>query len=273
MVVDLAAGDDRGPLVEQADQRADQPGLALPALAEQHDVVAGQHGALDLGQHRLVEADDAGEALLAAAAGARAGCPQLGFDGAGGRGRSRAAPRAWSAGGQRRSPGSQSSPLESYAPTSAHRIPETVQPARTFANSQNVLARHHRGNSRARRSQGSHRERRVHQLPPFRRRVRRCRHAVARPGRGDPRGSRSRGPARISASAPDLLGVFASGDSVEDLDQVGLARARAFRGERTSSDARRPGSAGRGRRCSASRASAPGPPCCRTWRCGSFTSR
>ena len=42
MVVDLAAGDDRRPLVQQADQRADQPGLALAALAEQDDVVAGE---------------------------------------------------------------------------------------------------------------------------------------------------------------------------------------------------------------------------------------
>ena len=61
VVVDLAAGDDRRPLVEQADQRPDQPGLALPALAEEDDVVAGEQGALDLGQHGVVEADDARE--------------------------------------------------------------------------------------------------------------------------------------------------------------------------------------------------------------------
>ena len=34
-------------------------GLALPALTEQHDVVAGEQGTLDLGDDGLVEADDA----------------------------------------------------------------------------------------------------------------------------------------------------------------------------------------------------------------------
>ena len=61
VVVDLAAGDDRRPLVEQADEGADQAGLALPALAEQHEVVAGEQGALDLGDDGVVEADDAGQ--------------------------------------------------------------------------------------------------------------------------------------------------------------------------------------------------------------------
>ena len=65
VVVDLAAVDDRRPLVEQAADRADQPGLALAALAEQHEVVAGEQRALDVGQHRLVEADDAGKPRLA----------------------------------------------------------------------------------------------------------------------------------------------------------------------------------------------------------------
>ena len=55
------------PLVEQLDQGADQAGLALAALAEQHDVVAGEDRALDLRQHGVVEADDAGEAVLAGA--------------------------------------------------------------------------------------------------------------------------------------------------------------------------------------------------------------
>ena len=40
---------------------ADQPGLALAALAEQHHVVAGQERPLDLGQHGVVVADDARE--------------------------------------------------------------------------------------------------------------------------------------------------------------------------------------------------------------------
>ena len=65
VVVDLAARDVRRPLVEQPDQRADQPGLALAALAEQDEVVAGEQGPLDLGQHRVVEAEDAGEGGLA----------------------------------------------------------------------------------------------------------------------------------------------------------------------------------------------------------------
>ena len=67
VLVELGAGDHRGPLVEQLDQRADQPGLALAALAEQHHVVAGQDRPLDLGQHRVVVADDAGEARLTGA--------------------------------------------------------------------------------------------------------------------------------------------------------------------------------------------------------------
>ena len=64
VVVDLAAGDHRGPLVEQAADRADQPGLALAALAQQDDVVPGEQGALHVRQHGLVEADDAGEPIL-----------------------------------------------------------------------------------------------------------------------------------------------------------------------------------------------------------------
>jgi hypothetical protein len=59
--VQLGARDDGCPLVEQRDQRADQAGLALAALAEQDHVMAGQHGPLDLGQHGVVVADDAGK--------------------------------------------------------------------------------------------------------------------------------------------------------------------------------------------------------------------
>ena len=51
----LGAGDHRRPLVEQADQGAQQPGLALPPLAEEYDVVAGQHRPLELRDHRGVE--------------------------------------------------------------------------------------------------------------------------------------------------------------------------------------------------------------------------
>ena len=65
VVVDLAARDLRTPLVEQADQGAHQAGLALAALAEQHQVVAGQQRGLQLGQDGVVEADDAGKGGLA----------------------------------------------------------------------------------------------------------------------------------------------------------------------------------------------------------------
>ena len=65
VVVDLAAGDGGAPLVQQLHQGAHQPGLALAALAEQHQVVAGEQGALELGQDGVVEADDAGEGRLA----------------------------------------------------------------------------------------------------------------------------------------------------------------------------------------------------------------
>ena len=64
VVVDLAAGDDRRPLVEQPADGADQPGLALAALAEQDDVVPGEQRPLDVRQHGLVEADDAGKPVL-----------------------------------------------------------------------------------------------------------------------------------------------------------------------------------------------------------------
>ena len=50
VVVELAAADDRDPLVEQADQQAGHPGLRLAAFAEEHDVVAGQDRVLDRGR-------------------------------------------------------------------------------------------------------------------------------------------------------------------------------------------------------------------------------
>ena len=64
VVVDLATGDLGTPLVEQGGHGAHQPGLALAALPQQHEVVAGQDGALQLGQHGVVEANDAGEGRL-----------------------------------------------------------------------------------------------------------------------------------------------------------------------------------------------------------------
>ena len=64
MVVDLAARDDRGPLVEQPDQGADQPGLTLATLPEQDDVVPRDQGPLQVRQHGLAEPDDAGKRIL-----------------------------------------------------------------------------------------------------------------------------------------------------------------------------------------------------------------
>ena len=80
VLVELAADQHRRPLVEQADEGADQAGLALTALAQQDEVVAGDDRPLDLGQHGVLEADHAGQAGLAAAeAGEQVGA-QLGLD-------------------------------------------------------------------------------------------------------------------------------------------------------------------------------------------------
>ena len=65
MLAQLGAGDHRRPLVEQPDQRAQQPGLALAALAEQHDVVAGEQGPLELRDHGVLEAVQAGPRVAA----------------------------------------------------------------------------------------------------------------------------------------------------------------------------------------------------------------
>jgi hypothetical protein len=81
MVVDLASGDDRRPLVEEPGQRSDQASLALAALTEQHQVVAGQQGAFDFRRDGLVESHDAGQRRLARReAGDEVGA-DLGLDG------------------------------------------------------------------------------------------------------------------------------------------------------------------------------------------------
>ena len=59
VVVDLAAGDDRHPLVEQADERADDARLRLAALAEEDHVVAGEQRVRQLRKHGVVVADHA----------------------------------------------------------------------------------------------------------------------------------------------------------------------------------------------------------------------
>jgi hypothetical protein len=60
IVVDLRVGHDGQPLVEQAVQGPDDPGLGLAPLAEEDDVVAGQDGVLQLGQHGVLEAQHPG---------------------------------------------------------------------------------------------------------------------------------------------------------------------------------------------------------------------
>ena len=66
IVVDLRAGDDRHPLVEEAGERADHAGLRLAALAQEDHVVAGEQGVLELREHRvLVALHDHGEEHLA----------------------------------------------------------------------------------------------------------------------------------------------------------------------------------------------------------------
>ena len=71
IVVDLAARDDRHPLVEQADERAHDARLRLAALAEEHDVVAGEQRVGELRDDGVVVADHAVDERLALGEGAR----------------------------------------------------------------------------------------------------------------------------------------------------------------------------------------------------------
>src|SRR5207244_4901330 len=57
IVVDLAPGDDRHPLVEQLGERADHAGLGLTALAEEDHVVPGDEGVLELREDSVFVAD------------------------------------------------------------------------------------------------------------------------------------------------------------------------------------------------------------------------
>ena len=65
VIVDLAPGDDRYELVEQADQGPHDPTLGLAALAQHDDVVSRDDGVRQLRQHRFVVADDSREQRLA----------------------------------------------------------------------------------------------------------------------------------------------------------------------------------------------------------------
>ncbi|GAA1329411.1 hypothetical protein GCM10009610_66690 [Pseudonocardia xinjiangensis] len=60
MLAELGALDDGGPLVEQVDDRAQEAGLALTALAQQHDVVTCEEGTFQLREHGGLEPDDPG---------------------------------------------------------------------------------------------------------------------------------------------------------------------------------------------------------------------
>ena len=65
VVVDLAAGDDRHPFVEQLGEPSDHAGLGLPALAEEDHVVAGDQRVLELRENGVLVADHAVDELLA----------------------------------------------------------------------------------------------------------------------------------------------------------------------------------------------------------------
>ncbi len=65
VLAELAALDHGRPLVQQPHQRAQQPGLPLPPLAEQDDVVPGDERTLELGYDGGVEAVQAGPGILA----------------------------------------------------------------------------------------------------------------------------------------------------------------------------------------------------------------
>ena len=80
VLADLGAGDHRGPFVEQVGQAAEQPGLALAALPEQHDVVSRDQGPFQLGQHGRAEADDAHPRVAPGAQGGEQIGPDLGLD-------------------------------------------------------------------------------------------------------------------------------------------------------------------------------------------------
>ncbi len=65
MFAEFGAVDHRRPLVEQPGQRTQQPGFALAALAEQHNIMAGDQRPFQLRQHRVVEPEDSRPDLVA----------------------------------------------------------------------------------------------------------------------------------------------------------------------------------------------------------------
>ena len=75
VVVELAAADDREPVVEQADQGAGHARLRLAALAEEDEVLAGEDRVLDGRHDRVVVADDRRAGRRRRPRGAPAGWP------------------------------------------------------------------------------------------------------------------------------------------------------------------------------------------------------
>ncbi len=72
--------DDWRPFVQQTDERAQQARLALSTLAEQHDVVSGDQRTLELRQHRVLEAEDAGPHVAPLGKRSQQVLPDFGLD-------------------------------------------------------------------------------------------------------------------------------------------------------------------------------------------------
>ncbi len=83
VVVDLGAGDDRHPLVEQLGQPPDHAGLRLTPLTQEDDVVPGQQGVLELRRDGVLVAEDLGEQRLTRPDPLDGVAPQLLVDGDG----------------------------------------------------------------------------------------------------------------------------------------------------------------------------------------------
>ncbi len=66
VVANFAARNERELVVQQVGQHTDDPRFCLPAKTEQNEVVAGENGVNDLGNHRIFVADDSGEQFLPA---------------------------------------------------------------------------------------------------------------------------------------------------------------------------------------------------------------
>ena len=83
VVEHFGPSNDREPLVEQFDHRADHAGLALTALAQKDHVVAGEDGVFQLRKNGLVVAKHAGEQRFTGGDPGDGVASQLLFDGDG----------------------------------------------------------------------------------------------------------------------------------------------------------------------------------------------